>query len=161
MGHTWFCSGQEVCRKNNCLCFCYETKAQAQISADGSRSRADDIIQGINAITRHRLGNSGSMIPNCSGRERGYRCLPFPECPPTPTCTLVPISQSFSGKTSCFQMLLPNLRNVYCCSGYVQEEGEGKAVRNFQQFLLGEGPPNFLKGAMEEQAEKARGSVPF
>lgn len=51
-------------------------------------------------------------------------------------------------------MLLPNLRNVYCCSGYVQEEGEGKAVCNFQQFLLGEGPPYFLKGAMEEGEKK-------
>lgn len=58
-------------------------------------------------------------------------------------------------------MLLPNLRNVYCCSGYVQEEGEGKVVCNFQQFLLREGPPNFLKGAMEEGVEKVKGSVPF
>lgn len=51
-------------------------------------------------------------------------------------------------------MLLPNLRNVYCCSGYVQEEGEGKAVCNFQQFLLREGPLIFWKGPWRRGEKK-------
>lgn len=77
----------------------------------------------------------------------------LPQVSPSPHA-LRPHQAALLWQKTCFQMLLPNLRNVYCCSGYVQEEGEGKAVRNFQQFLLGKGPPNFLKGAMEEEEKK-------
>ena len=121
---------------------------------------ADDTTQGINVIIRHQLGNGGNKIPSSSGEYR-VQVPSLLRASPKPTCTLAPISQSFSGKKPCFHMPLPNLRNVYCSSGYVQEEGEGKAACNFQQFLLRERPPNFLKGAMEEGGEKARGSVPF
>lgn len=163
MGRTCFCSVQErSVARTTVSAFVMKLKFRHKSRLTGLIPAANDTIQRINMIIRYQLGNGGNKICNSSGRKRGYRCLPFssPSVPPT-HMHFGPHQPVLSGKKTRFQMLLPNLRNVYCCSGYVQEEGEGKAVRNFQQFLLGEGPPNFLKGAIEEGGEKARGSVPF
>lgn len=163
MGRTCFCSVRKrSVARTTVSAFVMKPKFRHKSQLTGFIPAANDTTQRINVIIRHRPGNSGNKIPNSSGRKRGYRCLPFP-CPTVPQAHMHfgPHQPVLLWQKTCFQMLLPNLRNVYCCSGYVQEEREGKAVCNFQQFLLGEGPPNFLKGAMEEGGEKERGSVLF
>lgn len=79
MGHTRFCSGQKrSVARTTVSAFVMKPKFRHKSRPIGLVPAADDTIQGIDAITRHQLGNSGSRIPSNSGRERGYRCLPFP-----------------------------------------------------------------------------------
>lgn len=164
MGRTCFCwVRKRSVARTTVSAFVMKPKFRHKSQMTGFIPAANDTTQRINVIIRHRPGNGGNKIPNSSGRKREYRCLPFPslaQLSPKPTCTLAPISQSFSGKKHAFRCCCQTSEMYIAVLAMFRRKGKGKQCAIFNSFSLERGPLIFWKGPWR-RGEKKREALSY
>lgn len=141
MGRTSFCPDQKrSAARTTVSAFVMKSKFRHKSQLIGLVPAADDTTQGINSIIRHQSGNGGNKIPNSGGRKRGYRCLPFPERPPSPH-VLWPTSASPSlAKKDAFRCCCQTSEMYIAVLAMFRRKGKGKQCAIFNSFSSERGP---------------------